>query len=46
VALDDGALELPLREPYVLEIRADAGEIVAGELDDLERLPASGKGTR
>lgn len=40
------AIELPLREPYVLEIRVDAGEIVAGEIDDLERLPPSGKGGR
>ena len=46
VALPEGALELPLREPYVQEIRVAAGEIVAAELDELERLPASRKESR
>ena len=45
VACPDCAIELPLREPYVSEIRLDAGEVVAGEIDDLERLPR-GKGAR
>lgn len=44
VVMTDGAIELPLREPYVQEVRVEAGEIVAGEIDDLERLPPSGKG--
>lgn len=42
----DSAFELPLREPYLQEIRLEAGEIVAGEIDDLERLPANAKGGR
>ena len=46
VAAGDGAFELPLREPYLQEIRLAAGEVVAAEIDDLERLPPSGKGGR
>jgi 16S rRNA processing protein RimM len=45
VATEHDAFELPLREPYLIEIRAEDGEIVAGEISDLERLPArSGAG--
>jgi 16S rRNA processing protein RimM len=44
VAAKDGAFELPMFQPYLVEVRLEQLEIVAAELDDLERLPARRKG--
>jgi 16S rRNA processing protein RimM len=43
VAASEGAFELPMREPYLVEVQVPERTIVAAELDDLERLP-KGKG--
>jgi 16S rRNA processing protein RimM len=44
VATADGAFELPMLPPYLVEVRLAQREIVAAEIDDLERLPQRGKG--
>lgn len=46
VQAGEGAFELPMRAPYLVEIALDRGEVVADEIDDLERLPPSVKGLR
>lgn len=43
VAAREDAFELPMREPYLVEVRLAERVIVAAELDDLERLPGKGK---
>jgi 16S rRNA processing protein RimM len=37
-----GLLELPLREPYLLAVEPERGELVVGGLDDLEPVPEKG----
>jgi 16S rRNA processing protein RimM len=45
VNAEQDAFELPMREPYLVEVRLAERTIVAAELDDLERLPVKGKGS-
>ncbi len=41
VRVEGGALEIPLCEPYLVEVRLDEGRVIVDHLEDLELLPAS-----
>jgi 16S rRNA processing protein RimM len=44
VAVKDGAMEIPLIAPYVVEIRLDEGVVIVDHVEDLEVEPAHKRG--